>query len=104
MNKIYAILDKKAQALTGGLQLHRHEAAAVRVFSDIASDPQTTIARHPEDFELLCLGLLNDEDVYDEKNGVTPIRSAYTITATTRPTVVITGAAWKAAQKQEETK
>lgn len=87
-SRVYAILDKVADALTGGLQLHKHEAAAVRVFVDIANDPQTTIAHHPEDFELVCLGQLNED---------------HTLTAMARPLVILTGAAWKAAQTPRPT-
>lgn len=79
--RIYAILDKVADALTGGLQTHKHEAAAIRVFVDIANDPQTTIAHHPDDFVLLCLGQVNED---------------HTITAMERPLEILTGSAWKA--------
>lgn len=89
MKRIYAIIDTKADALIGGLQLHAHEAAAVRTFGDVAADPQTMLARHPDDFELVCLGKLNDD---------------HTITAMEQHLVIITGAAWKAAQSREDPK
>lgn len=59
---IYAIYDTKAQLYVGGLQLHRHDAAAVRVFDDLARDNQTLIGRHPADFNLLLLGHLEDDN------------------------------------------
>lgn len=79
--RIYAIVDKKADDIIGGLALHKHEAAAVRSFTDVASSDKTMINRHPEDYELVCLG------------GIT---ENHTIIATERPIVVLTGAAWAA--------
>lgn len=83
---IYAILDKKAEALVGGLQLHRALASAVRSFTDIALDPKTMINRHPEDFELIELGFITDD------NQIVPAEGY---------NVVITGAAWAAAMKEK---
>lgn len=84
---IYAILDTKAEALIGGLQLHKHVAAAIRQFSDIALDPQTMIHRHPEDFTLIHLGDITETNV---------IEAHYDYI------VVITGSAWAAAMKPQE--
>lgn len=83
--KIYAIRDTVAESIIGGLQLHKHDAAAVRTFGDIAADPQTQLHRHVADFELVCLGRLN---------GLDEIEADYT--------VIITGAQWAAAQKPAE--
>lgn len=85
---IYGIFDTNAKAFLGGLQLFRHDAPAVRFFADVASDPQTMIARHPADYELLCLGRLSDDPALIEGFET--------------PQVVITGAAWKAAQAAQE--
>lgn len=85
---IYAIIDKKADAIIGGLQLHKHEAAAVRVFVDIASDPNTMVARHPEDFDLIAIGALMED---------------HTIVATARPLVIVTGTAIKASMNAANT-
>jgi hypothetical protein len=81
MNKIFAIYDNLAETIIGGLHVFKHDAAAVRFFGDLLADPQTLLARHPADHELFCLG-----EVYE--SGV--------INAEVR--VVITGAAWLAAQ------
>lgn len=59
-NTIYAIYDNVAKSLAGGLYLHKHEASAVRFFADVASDPQTMVAKHPQDFDLVRLGHLRD--------------------------------------------
>lgn len=90
--QIYAIRDNTARMIIGGLHLFAHEAAAVRFFGDVAGDPQTMVARHINDHELICCGVLNEE------TGVIEDDTAK---------LVITGAAWKAAQapvEGEETK
>lgn len=88
MNRqIYAIRDTLSGQYLGGLQLFPADAPAVRFFSDIAIDPQTMIARHPQDHELVSLGYLDDDGI---------------IVASEKPIVVITGAAWKAAQTPSE--
>lgn len=78
---IIAIIDTVATDIAGPIQLVRHEAPAIRFFSDVALDPQTMIHKHVEDYELWQLGILNDD---------------FTIEPTQRP--IITGRAWKAAQ------
>lgn len=82
---IYAIRDLVANSLLGGLHLFRHPAPAVRFFGDIAADQQTMIARHPQDYDLIRIGAL-DEDTF----VVTPLPI---------PEVIITGAAYVAAQQ-----
>lgn len=83
---IYAIMDTKAETIIGGLHLFAHEAAAIRFFGDIASDAQTMVARHIGDHELIQVGYC------DEATGQVEASLA----------VVITGAAWKAAQTPVE--
>ena len=56
-------------------------------FGDVAGDPQTMVARHINDHELICCGVLNEE------TGVIVDDTAK---------LVITGAAWKAAQTPVE--
>lgn len=85
--RIYAIVDKTADAIIAGLHLHKHEAAAVRMFQDVAVDPRSMVNRHPADYELVCLGGITEE---------------HTIIATERPIVILTGAAWKAATDAAE--
>lgn len=82
---ITLIRDNVAQDIAGTISVVRHEAQAVRYFSDIAVDPNTMINRHPADYDLLQVGLLEDD---------------LTITPTQR--TIITGAAWKAAQDRNQ--
>lgn len=37
-----------------------HVGEAIRSFSDLVSDPQTVLAKHPEDFKLYSLGSYDD--------------------------------------------
>lgn len=64
---VYAIKDTVANILTGGLYAHKHEAAAVRFFCDVASMKDSLVGKHPQDFDLLRLGYIthNDEIVPD---------------------------------------
>lgn len=53
---IYAIYDKVAGQILGGLHFHKHEAAAIRFFSDVAAMANSQVGQHPADFELVKLG------------------------------------------------
>lgn len=67
MQKIYAIFDTVSQMIVGQLLLCRHDAQAVRAFSDIINDKQQNMLnQHPDDFQLLCLGTIleNTDDAY----------------------------------------
>lgn len=88
MKRIYAIRDNVAEAF-GPLMTFSHDAPAIRAFSDVAADPNTQVGRHPGDFELLDLG------VFDEQ--------ASEIVCTVPARSVITGAQWQAAQVTEAT-
>lgn len=83
--KLYAILDTLAGEITGGLYIHKHDAAAVRFFSDVASLQESMVGKHIADYQLICLGSLSENN---------QILSEYTI--------VLTGSAWAAAQHQPE--
>lgn len=64
---IYAILDTVADMIVGGLHLHKHDAAAIRMFTDIASSDGTTINRHPEDFVLVQLGTVIEYEPHEPR-------------------------------------
>lgn len=81
MREIYAILDTVANALVGTIFIHRVDAAAIRMFGDIASRNDTIVGMHPRDFHLVTLGRLTDDN---------QIIAA--------PRVILTGDAWVAAQ------
>ncbi len=70
---IYTIIDRKTgePAALHFLQLHRHEAVAVRSFTDIIRDGGSNISRWPADFDLVQLGDL----IIDEVQNTTEIQT-----------------------------
>lgn len=60
---IVAIHDNKANAITNQnyLMLHRHVATATRMFTDLAQNKESGLLQHLEDYDLVCLGHLDDE-------------------------------------------
>lgn len=56
---VYVLYDKLAQAIVGGLHLHKHEATALRMFSDIITMNDSRVAQHPKDFDLCRIGFYN---------------------------------------------
>lgn len=83
---LYTVLDIISRQLIGGIQLHRHPAAAVRMFTDALKDPKTILAAHPEDFELILVGYMSDDD-----QTIEPMNA-----------VVLEGRAWAMSQTPPE--
>lgn len=82
---IFGIVDRLSMDLTGGmLQTAQHPAVAIRFFSDVATHPESNIARHVEDYELVQFGVLQDDLT------ILPTRE-----------VIITGAQWRASQQAQ---
>jgi hypothetical protein len=81
MKSIYAIYDNVAEQIIGGLHVFPHQAPAIRMYGDIAAMPDSTIGKHPHDFDLIQVGILNDDTT------ITPVKET-----------VLTGAQWSAAQ------
>lgn len=85
MKQIYGIWDKVAEDFIGGLyslMVFPHDAPAVRMFNDVAGNPNTDIGKHVDDFELRFLGVLEDGVLHGENARV-----------------VITGTAFRQAQE-----
>lgn len=66
MRHIYAIHDTKADDLVG-LQMYimfvfRTDAQAIRYFTDSVTDDKSVLAKHPEDYQLVQLGTLDDDN------------------------------------------
>lgn len=58
---IYAIYDNVAKDIIGGLFMAKHHQLAIRLYSDTAANPEGIIAKHPTDFDLLMVGILDTE-------------------------------------------
>lgn len=86
MRRLYVVYDLLAAAMIAAVMEFRHDAAAVRAFGDILSDPQSMLSKHPADFDLLCVGTVSETGL---------------VVGFPEHEVVITGAAWKAAQQPD---
>lgn len=58
---IYTVYDKAAGMVIGGLHMHKHDAAAIRMFDDAARDERGMIGKHVTDFELVKVGEVKDD-------------------------------------------
>lgn len=61
---IYTIYDRTARDLTiqSVLPMHNHHAIAMREFTDAVLAPNSKLALHPEDYQLLYLGTIDTTD------------------------------------------
>lgn len=82
MRKLYAIIDTQAAEILGTIFIQRADAAAIRMFGDIATHRDSIVAKHTVDFQLATLGSIDDNHV------ITPGFA-----------VVLTGSQWQAAQQ-----
>jgi len=55
---IYGIRDKVAESIGQQVWLFKADAAAIRFFHDVLSDSKSYPANHPDDYELICCGVL----------------------------------------------
>lgn len=81
MRFLYAVFDRKAQSY-GPVMSYPHDAVATRDFGTACADSNSMLSKYPEDFELRCIGTLDDGDFC-------PVTSC-------EPHVVVTAAAVKA--------
>lgn len=87
MKKLYTIWDNAAQAILPHIMVFSHDTAAVRMFGDECARKESLISKHIADFELLCLGNIDESGNISHEG----------------PAVVITGKAWLAAQHRSDT-
>lgn len=87
MMSVYGIRDKVAESIGQQVWLFKADAAAIRFFHDVLSDAKSYPANHPDDYELVVLGVLADDGV---------------ITSDGCPAVIFTGTQWKAAKDAAE--
>jgi hypothetical protein len=82
---LYAIRDKVAESIGQQVWLFKADAAAIRFFHDVLSDAKSYPANHPDDYELLSLGILEDDGSFMGE-----------------PMVIFTGTQWKQAKDAAE--
>jgi len=85
MMHVYAIRDKVAESIGQQVWLFKADAAAIRFFHDVLSDAKSYPAQHPDDYELLSLGMLEDDGTF---MGA--------------PMVIFSGTQWKQARDAAE--
>lgn len=85
MMSMYAIRDKVAESIGQQVWLFKADAAAIRFFHDVLSDAKSYPAQHPDDYELLSLGILEDDGTF---MGA--------------PMVIFSGTQWKQAKEAAE--
>lgn len=60
---LYAIYDSKAEEVVGNvIHILKHSAVAVRMFTDVMQNAKSIISQHPEDYDLVELGVLSDDE------------------------------------------
>lgn len=59
ITKAFSVFDSKSEVY-GAPYFNQHPGVAVRVFTDLVNDPNTVIAKHPEDFTLFEVGSFDD--------------------------------------------
>ena len=59
--QIFSVHDSKAGAYFQPF-FQQTEGMAIRIFSDLATDPDHSFNKHPEDFTLFRLGVYNDQN------------------------------------------
>lgn len=85
--KLYSVMDVKSEQYGPIMALH-HDAVAIREFAAAIDQPNSMIAKYPEDFELHCVGSFEPEwkRFDDIRHGVLPVQGHV-------PSVVITATA-----------
>ncbi|WNK14975.1 MAG: nonstructural protein [Microvirus sp.] len=79
MKQLYTVYDVVAATIVGSIIQESLDAPAIRAFHDALKAPQSLLAQHPADYQLLLVGLIG----YDGE-----------ITPAVPPKVIATGAAW----------
>ena len=87
MMSVYGIRDKVAESIGQQVWLFKADAAAIRFFHDVLSDSKSYPANHPDDYELVVLGVLSDDGVISTEGC---------------PAVIFTGTQWKQAKEAAE--
>lgn len=60
LTNAYTVYDSKTLSYSSPFFQPAH-GAAVRMFSDLAHDTNTSVGRHPKDYSLFCVGVFDDQ-------------------------------------------
>lgn len=86
MRRVYSIYDVVAGLIVGPLMLVNRDGPAIREFYGALADPQSSLSKHPGDYNLLCLGDISDV------GDLSPMVGG--------PCVVATGVSWVEVQQR----
>jgi hypothetical protein len=67
---IYCLYDKKSQIALKPFLVHRNDVAPLRETQDVVANKDTVIHKHPQDFDLICVGEIDLESL--EVTGHSP--------------------------------
>lgn len=73
MRQLYSLYDLKAQTIIGGLVIENRDGPAIRAFQDAILDPNAIISKHPADYELRCLGSIDDQGTLVPATTITTV-------------------------------
>lgn len=77
--KLFVVAIRDSAAVAFGIpQFCGSRGTALRSFTDACNDPQSAINKHPEDYELYCLGEYDDSSAafYPLEGGIEMIARA----------------------------
>lgn len=101
MKKLYVIHDVLSDAILGGVHVFPADAPAVRFFGDLLAEGASIMARHPDDYQLVCIldNITDNGQMQFAEEVEVDDRKYYAIPL---PRVVITGRQYMAAQNPGE--
>lgn len=86
---LYMVYDLLAYCVIGQVVQAATDAAATRDFHEALANKESTLSRHPADYNLIFLGVLSETGQIDTEDGV-------------GQRIVAQGAAWKAANDEQQ--
>lgn len=57
---LYCVYDKRAETIVGPIDRATSSVPIIRAVKDSLTDPQSIIGKNPEDFQVICIGRLDD--------------------------------------------
>lgn len=87
ITNLYAIYDNKAETIIGPVISEKHDAAAIRTYTDLLREPKVSLSQHPADYDLIGLGSIHN------------IAGEIAINPQTR--LILSGAQWLATQNRD---
>lgn len=62
ITRMYQVRDKVARCMQGPIICERSDPPAIRMFYQACADPNGQLGKYPRDFEMVCLGEIDDTD------------------------------------------